>query len=177
MFLHACSWGSKVGLCAFGADMDRINTQFLYGHGAISKDAYKSVVDACGDPAVGPNACVVCVPHPPAAGLIIDNLSVRLRSFCVPAAGAAARIRPEAPRSTAPLSAPRRERQPTRAWAPSRSTTTTTREKFYHYWFVASEGDPHTDPPVALWLIAGATCVHLRPLRNCQHSVGRGGCH
>ena len=29
--------------------MDRINTQFLYGHGAISKDAYKSVVDACGD--------------------------------------------------------------------------------------------------------------------------------
>jgi len=49
-------WGSKVGLCAFGADMDRINTQFLYGHGAISKTAYKQVVDACGDPADGPNA-------------------------------------------------------------------------------------------------------------------------
>jgi cathepsin A (carboxypeptidase C) len=27
-------------------------------------------------------------------------------------------------------------------------------KKFYHYWFVASEGDPHTDP-VALWLNGG----------------------
>jgi hypothetical protein len=49
-------WGSKVGLCAFGADMDRINAQFLYGHGAYSKAAYKAIVEACGDPADGPNA-------------------------------------------------------------------------------------------------------------------------
>lgn len=49
-------WGSKVGLCAFGADMDRINAQFLYGHGAYSKAAYKAIVSACGDPADGPNA-------------------------------------------------------------------------------------------------------------------------
>jgi hypothetical protein len=49
-------WGSKVGLCAFGADMDRINAQFLYGHGAYSKVAYNEIVKACGDPADGPNA-------------------------------------------------------------------------------------------------------------------------
>lgn len=47
-------WGSKVGLCAFGSDMHRINAQFLLGHGAISKALYKSIVGACGDPAAGP---------------------------------------------------------------------------------------------------------------------------
>lgn len=29
-------WGSKVGLCAFGNDMRRMQTEFLFGHGAIS---------------------------------------------------------------------------------------------------------------------------------------------
>jgi len=46
-------WGSKVGLCAFGADMQRINAQFLLGHGAISTTLYKSISAACGDPAAG----------------------------------------------------------------------------------------------------------------------------
>ena len=46
-------WGSKVGLCAFGADMARINAQFLSGHGAVSKHAYNAVVKGCGDPRSG----------------------------------------------------------------------------------------------------------------------------
>ena len=33
-----------------------------------TKDAYKSVVAACGDPALGPNACVVGVAHPRGRG-------------------------------------------------------------------------------------------------------------
>eukprot|EP00039_Didymoeca_costata_P028038 m.19801 g.19801 ORF g.19801 m.19801 type:complete len:487 (-) comp6676_c0_seq2:269-1729(-) len=47
-------WGSQVGLCAFGADMARINVQFLYGHGAISATLYKNISAECGDPALGP---------------------------------------------------------------------------------------------------------------------------
>ena len=31
-------------------------SQFLYGHGAISKAGYADIVSACGDPAKGPNA-------------------------------------------------------------------------------------------------------------------------
>jgi hypothetical protein len=46
-------WGSKVGLCAFGADMARINAQFFVGHGAMSKHSYAAVVLACGDPTSG----------------------------------------------------------------------------------------------------------------------------
>ena len=39
---------SKVGLCAFGADMYRINAQFLYGHGAISTTLYREITKNCG---------------------------------------------------------------------------------------------------------------------------------
>jgi len=46
-------WGSKVGLCSFGPDMERINAQFLYGHGAFSAKLYKEIVAKCGDPAAG----------------------------------------------------------------------------------------------------------------------------
>ena len=47
-------WGSKVGLCAFGKDMARIQAEFLYGHGAISKSLRATIAAACGDPAAGP---------------------------------------------------------------------------------------------------------------------------
>jgi carboxypeptidase C (cathepsin A) len=43
-------WGSAVGLCTFGSDMDRIWQQFLYGHNAITPVAYKKIVKHCGDP-------------------------------------------------------------------------------------------------------------------------------
>ena len=47
-------WGSEVGLCAFGKDMARIQAEFLYGHGAISKSLRATIVAACGDPSAGP---------------------------------------------------------------------------------------------------------------------------
>jgi len=47
-------WGSQVGLCAFGKDMARIQAEFLYGHGAISKSLRATIAGACGDPAAGP---------------------------------------------------------------------------------------------------------------------------
>tara|TARA_B110000208_G_scaffold14306_1_gene17371 strand:+ start:82 stop:1770 length:1689 start_codon:yes stop_codon:yes gene_type:complete len=49
-------WGSKVGLCAFGADMARIDTMFYFGHSATSNDQYDAVVTACGDPRKGPES-------------------------------------------------------------------------------------------------------------------------
>ena len=53
-------WGSAVGLCNFGCDMDRIWQQFLYGHSAISKKQYNAIVEACGDPAAGEGAWSNC---------------------------------------------------------------------------------------------------------------------
>lgn len=47
-------WGSKVGLCSFGSDMQRIQAQFLYGHGAVSAQLYKEIIAECGDPMAGP---------------------------------------------------------------------------------------------------------------------------
>jgi serine carboxypeptidase-like clade 1 len=47
-------WGSKVGLCQFGSDMQRIQAQFLYGHGAVSAALYKQIIAECGDPMAGP---------------------------------------------------------------------------------------------------------------------------
>ena len=45
-------WGSKVGLCAFGNDMYRMQMAFLFGHGAVPQPLYKTVVAECGDPAL-----------------------------------------------------------------------------------------------------------------------------
>merc|ERR1719174_527884 len=49
-------WGSKVGLCAFGTEMQRIQTAFLYGHGAISMDLKRKINADCGDPQKGPDS-------------------------------------------------------------------------------------------------------------------------
>ena len=49
-------WGSAVGLCSFGPDMDRVWQQFLYGHNAITTIDYKKIVKACGDPMEGEGA-------------------------------------------------------------------------------------------------------------------------
>lgn len=56
-------WGSDVGLCAFGSDMQRINAQFFLGHGAISKHLYKNIVKECGDPAAGEGAWPTPLPQ------------------------------------------------------------------------------------------------------------------
>lgn len=53
MLTNDCERATAAGLCAFGADMQRINAQFLLGHGAISTTLYKSISAACGDPAAG----------------------------------------------------------------------------------------------------------------------------
>ena len=53
-------WGSTVGLCSFGPDMQRIWQQFLYGHSAIPKRRYAAIAKACGDPAHGPGSWSNC---------------------------------------------------------------------------------------------------------------------
>jgi carboxypeptidase C (cathepsin A) len=58
-------WGSTVGLCSFGPDMDRVWQQFLYGHNAITPVAYKKIVKACGDPMDGPGSWSNCTGQGP----------------------------------------------------------------------------------------------------------------
>jgi carboxypeptidase C (cathepsin A) len=57
-------WGSDVGLCSFGPDMDRVWQQFLYGHTAISTAIYRQIVQSCGDPQAGPGSWSNCSGQP-----------------------------------------------------------------------------------------------------------------
>ncbi len=59
-------WGSTVGLCSFGPDMQRIWQMFLFGHSAISSRSYRAIVKACGDPAGGEGAWSNCSGQGPA---------------------------------------------------------------------------------------------------------------
>eukprot|EP01043_Picozoa_sp_COSAG02_P044752 COSAG02_NODE_4027_length_5886_cov_4.820287_7_plen_398_part_00 len=59
-------WGSAVGLCSFGPDMQRIWQMFLFGHSAISARSYRAIVKACGDPAAGEGAWSNCSGQGPA---------------------------------------------------------------------------------------------------------------
>jgi hypothetical protein len=49
-------WGSKVGLCAFGNDMQRMQVEFLFGHAAISMPLYDKITKSCGNPRDGPGS-------------------------------------------------------------------------------------------------------------------------
>ena len=65
-------WGSKVGLCSFGSDMQRINAQFLIGVGAISRVLYSDIIKACGDPAAGPMTWPETLP--PACEKVVNEM-------------------------------------------------------------------------------------------------------
>ena len=64
-------WGSTVGLCSFGSDMDRVWQQFLYGHNAITPIAYKKIVKACGDPMDGPGTWSNCTGQGPSCRYVV----------------------------------------------------------------------------------------------------------
>ena len=50
--MYACVFQNEALLTLLSVS----RSQFLYGHGAISKAGYADIVSACGDPAKGPNA-------------------------------------------------------------------------------------------------------------------------
>ncbi|EDQ88901.1 uncharacterized protein MONBRDRAFT_37373 [Monosiga brevicollis MX1] len=40
-------WGNEVGTCGFGAEVDRINVEFYYGHGMFPQTMYAEIQEAC----------------------------------------------------------------------------------------------------------------------------------
>ena len=72
-------WGSKVGLCSFGSDAERIYTQFLYGHGACPAALYEEIIEACGDPMKGPMTWPETLP--PACAKAVQTMHAGTGSF------------------------------------------------------------------------------------------------